>query len=236
MFTQSAELYDLIYSSFKDYPKEARDIADLLRRINPACHTVLDVACGTGEHARLLAANHGLEVDGIDLDPAFVRIARAKHPAGRFYQGDMVNFRLDRRYDAVLCLFSSIGYLMTLDAVRRALGCFRQHLAPHGVVIVEPWLEPGVLEPGRTETRTAEAGDLRVERVSRVEVEGRVSRLHFDYEIHQPSGVRHATEVHQLGLFTTAEMLETFRAADFVAEHQTPGPTGRGLFIARPVA
>jgi len=82
MFTESAELYDLIYSSFKDYGAEAIQIATLLRTIHPGCKTVLDVACGTGEHARLLAANHGFVVDGLDLDPQFVQIARKKHPAG----------------------------------------------------------------------------------------------------------------------------------------------------------
>ncbi len=85
MFSESSELYDLIYASFKDYSQEARDIVALLRRVHPHCRSILDVACGTREHARLLAAEHGLRVDGLDLDPALVRIASAKHPAGQFY-------------------------------------------------------------------------------------------------------------------------------------------------------
>src|SRR5687767_13265326 len=124
MFSASAEFYDLIYSTFKDYVAEAAQITSLLRRLNPQSHTVLDVACGTGEHARHLAAQ-GFVVDGLDLDPAFVRIAEHKHPAGQFFAGDMSDFHLSRRYDAVLCLFSSIGYLKTLDRVSRALACFR---------------------------------------------------------------------------------------------------------------
>src|SRR5262249_725176 len=91
MFSGSADLYDRIYASFKDYAQEARDIAALLCRAHPRGRTVLDVACGTGEHARLLAAEHGLSVDGLDLDPAFVRIASAKHPGGRFEQADMMD-------------------------------------------------------------------------------------------------------------------------------------------------
>ena len=102
MFTESAELYDLIYSSFKDYPSEAKQIAELLHKIHPHCQTVLDVACGTGEHAHLLAAHHGFEVDGLDIDPAFVRLASAKHPEGRFRQADMTDLHLGRQYDAVL--------------------------------------------------------------------------------------------------------------------------------------
>src|SRR5438552_18690134 len=137
MFSESAEFYDLIYSTFKDYAAEAAHIAGLLRRLNPGCQTILDVACGTGEHARLLGG-HGFVVDGIDLDPAFVRIAERKNPAGRFVEADMSDFHLSRRYDAVLCLFSSIAYLQTIQRVSRAVISFREHLAPGGVVIVEP--------------------------------------------------------------------------------------------------
>ena len=85
MFTESAELYDVIYFSFKDYRAEAAQIAALLRSLHPACRSLLDVGCGTGEHARLLASLHGFSVDGLDVSLDFLRIARAKHPAGRFF-------------------------------------------------------------------------------------------------------------------------------------------------------
>jgi SAM-dependent methyltransferase len=236
MFSQSAELYDLIYSNIKDYSREAAQIATLLQTVRPGCRSILDVACGTGEHAHLLATRHRFKVDGLDFDPAFVRIAKAKHSDGQFYEGNMVDFHLGRRFDAVLCLGSSIGYVRVLPDVCRALACFREHLATNGVVIVEPWFTPEVLEDGRTTTRTAETQGLRVVRVSRTELDGRLSRLWFDYEIHGPDGVRHASEVHELGLFTTDEMLRTFDAAGLVAEHDARGLTGRGLFVARAAA
>jgi SAM-dependent methyltransferase len=233
VFSQSAELYDLIYSSFKDYSQEAGQIAALLRKVHPECHTILDVACGTGEHAHLLATHHGFAVDGIDLDPAFVRIAQAKHPRGQFHQADMVAFRLGQRYDAVLCLFSSIGYVRTQPNLHQALAGFREHLAPGGVVVVEPWFAPGVMEHGRTETLTVDGPGLRVVRVSHTEIQGRVSRVRFDYEIRGPGGVRYANELHELGLFTPEEMLESFEANGLAAEHDSQGLMGRGLFVAR---
>jgi SAM-dependent methyltransferase len=235
MFSATAEFYDLIYSTFKDYEGESAQIASLLHSCNPQCRTVLDAACGTGEHARLLAAR-GFVVDGIDLDPAFVRIAGRKHPAGRFFEADMGDFHLPHRYDAVLCLFSSIGYLQTLDRVTRALTCFREHLTPGGVIVVEPWFAPGVLDPERVARNTGEANGVRVSRVSRVEIAGRLSRLHFDYEISDGAGVRHASEVHELGLFTTAELMRTFREAGLDADHDPKGLSDRGLFVARTAA
>ena len=235
MFNASAEFYDLIYSTFKDYGSEAAQIGSLLRGVNPGCKSVLDVACGTGEHARLLAAQ-GFLVDGLDLNPAFVRIARQKHPSGNFFEGDMIDFRLRRRYDAVLCLFSSIGYLRTLDRVREALVCFREHLAPAGAILIEPWFPPGVLDIHRVSRNVGEANGVRVSRLSRVEIEDRLSRLLFEYEISDATGTRCASEVHELGLFTTAELLGTFREAGLDATHDPKGLTDRGLFVARAAA
>jgi SAM-dependent methyltransferase len=232
MFSASAEYYDLIYSSLKNYSLETAQIATMLRDLNPECETVLDVACGTGEHARLLSA-HGFRVNGLDLDPAFVRIASEKHPAGRFFEADMSNFQLPYRYDAVLCLFSSIGYLRTLERVAAALRCFKQHLAARGVILVEPWFPPGVLDLKHVARNTGEANGVSITRFSRVEVEGRLSRLHFDYEITEPSGTRHASEIHELGLFTTAELLQTFQGVGLDVIHDPKGLIDRGIYIAR---
>lgn len=233
MFTASADLYDVVYAGFKEYPAEARAIASVIRAAHPAARTVLDVACGTGEHARLLVSEHGFLVDGVDLDPAFVRIAAAKLSRGNVFEGDMTQFALGRHYDVVVCLFSSIGYARTLDRVRRALACFRAHLAPGGVVLVEPWFPPGALEAGRVTVRVAEAAGVHVARMSHVEIVGRVSRLRFDYLIGRVTGIEHATEVHELGLFTPQEMLGAFDAVGLQATFDPVGPSGRGLYVAR---
>ena len=233
MFFESADLYDLIYSQFKDYPVETSALASLIRAEHPTARSVLDVACGTAEHARLLAETHGLDVDGLDLDPNFVRIARTKLTRGEVYEGDMTSFALPREYDVVLCLFSAIGYVRTLDNVRRTLERFRAHLADGGIVIVEPWFAPGVLQNGYVSVRTAKAEGVTVARMTHSTVEDRLSTLHFDYLIGRASGIEHATELHELGLFTTGEMLECFERAGLRAIHDPKGLYDRGLFVAR---
>lgn len=233
MFTATAEYYDLIYGAFKDYAAETAKLADLLRRFNPACRAVLDIACGTGEHAQRLAAA-GFLVDGVDLSPTFIRIAAQKHPAGRFVEADMTDFELHRRYDVVLCLFSSIGYLTTFDQLTRAFTCFRRHAAPGGVVLVEPWLPPGALEHGRVSQQVGENARVRIVRNTRVEVDGSLSRLLFDYEITDETGTRRASEVHELGLFSHDELMTAFRDAGLdVVHHDATGLCGRGLYVAK---
>jgi ubiquinone/menaquinone biosynthesis C-methylase UbiE len=233
MYTETAELYDAIYA-FKDYRTEARQLATLIREGPPGARSVLDVACGTGEHARWLTVDHGFSVDGVDLDEALLAVARRKVPDGRFVRADMEDFDLGRQYDAVLCLFSSIGYLVTLERVGHALDCFRRHVAPDGVVVVEPWFEPGVIDPTRISRHTGTLAAGRVERVSQIDVDDRVSRIHFGYTIETDAGAHEAAEVHELGLFTTGEMQQAFEAAGFTATFDFPGLMGRGLWVARP--
>ena len=233
MFSESADFYDAIYS-FKDYAAEAAQVAARVRAAHPGARTILDVACGTGEHAQWLARDHGFEVDGLDLDAGLLRAAREKHPAGSFFHADMSDFALEKQYDVVLCLFSSIGYLVTLARTRRALECFRRHLHQDSVLFVEPWFPPGGLEAGRVFRVAGTHQGREVERVSRNEIDGRISRLHFNYRVETPDGVRQASEVHELGLLTVDEMAAAFEESRLRAEFNPVGLTGRGLWTARP--
>jgi ubiquinone/menaquinone biosynthesis C-methylase UbiE len=233
VFSETPELYDLIYGSFKDYGAEAGQVAALLANRVPQARTVLDVACGTGEHARILGRDHGYQVDGLDMEPGFLELARRKVPEARFWQADMADFDLGVEFDAVICLFSSIGYLESLARVESAFGCFRRHLAPGGVVLVEPWLTPDVFHPGRVYMHTSNADDTQVVRMSHSTVEGRVSRLEFHYLVGTSAGIEHRIEEHVLLMSTPAEIEGALRRAGFGSvEYDPEGLTGRGLFCA----
>lgn len=234
MFSETAELYDLIYKQFKDYMEESGRIAALLETIHPEATTVLDVACGTGEHARILSGKYGYEVDGLDLEPEFVHIAQRKNPGREFVCANMIDFDLSRSYDAVLCLFSSIGYAKTLDNVRRTLENCRKHLASGGVVVVEPWLGPEEWHAGSVFMKTAEAEGVKVCRMSHSVVQDGLSILEFQYLVGRAESLEHRREVHELGLFTTEEMGRCFAEAGLpVVEYDPQGLIGRGLFVAR---
>jgi SAM-dependent methyltransferase len=233
MFSASADVYDLIYSGFKDYADETGRLAELIRTAHPTALRILDVGCGTGEHARLLDRGHGFEVDGLDVEEAFVAMAQAKLPGRRVYQGDMTSFVVPGRYDVILCLFSSIGYVRTLANVERTLVRFRDHLTEDGIVVVEPWYSPDEFTGGDVFVKSADADRLKVCRMSWSEVDGRLSRLHFEYLIGRPSGLERASELHELGLFTQAEMVSCFERAGLVADYDPHGLTDRGLYLAR---
>ncbi len=230
MFSVSAELYDAIYS-FKDYATESSKIRQLIDREHPGAKTILDVACGTAEHAKHLSAHY--QIDGIDLEPKFVEIARAKNPSGVYSVADMRSFQLDKRYDVVQCLFSSIGYLLTAEDITAALKCFRGHLALGGIILVEPWLTPSAYKLGQPHMITVDKPDLKVCRMNVSAREGDVSKIHFHYLIGTQDGVRHEEEIHRLALIPTETMTKYFHAAGLQSEFDPVGLFDRGLFIAR---
>lgn len=231
MFSKTAEYYDLIYA-FKDYSAEVDKITAIVRREHPRARSILDVGCGTGEHARLLAT--AFAVDGIDLEPGFIDIARRKVPSGTFTVADMRRFDLGTHYDVVACLFSSIGYLTREDDVVEALRCFSNHVAEGGVIIVEPWFTPetwNVGKPGMAPP--VDRPDLKICRVNTTGRRGNVSTMEFHYLVARPEGVEHLREEHELGLYTVDQLLRCFERAGLRASYDPGGITGRGLYVAR---
>jgi len=233
MYTE-AELYDLIFNAMdKDFSGQAGQVADLVRRALPHSRTLLDVACGTGEHARYLSEAHGFEVDGIDISPEMIARARAKCPRGRFDIADMTSFHLGRRYDGVFCMSGSIAHTVTMPRMREALACLRDHLVPGGVAIVQPYLTPDRVKVGTAEY-TVESGDLRVKRTRLSERDGQCQRVYYHYTIEGPDGTREADEVDVWGLFTVDEMLAAFSAVGLAATYDPSwsDPAGDGVYVA----
>jgi SAM-dependent methyltransferase len=232
MFSTTANLYYVIYS-LKDYANEAEKLRKIIRRENPGAKTILDVACGTGEHARNLGPE--FQVNGIDIESTFVEIARAKCPLGRFHVADMRSFELPERYDVVQCLFSSIGYLLHETEIITALAQFRKHLAPGGIVLVEPWLSPAEFDPGRPRMLTVDRPDLKICRMAVSARDGDVSILHFHYLIGDTAGVRHADEVHRMLLISPERLTQLIQVAGLGCNFDPVGLMGRGLFVARAI-
>ena len=231
MFSKSAPLYDLFYA-WKDYAREADRLHALIGEHKRSPGTsLLDVACGTGGHIAYLRRDYAVE--GLDLDPSMLEIARRKHPDIRFHRGDMVEFDLDRRYDVVVCVFSSIGYVKTLSRLRQATRTMARHVLPGGLLIIEPWLTPDVFKPGTPHTLFVDRPEIKAARLNVSAVEDGLSIMEFHYLVATATGVDYFTERHELGLFTLAEYEAAMRAAGLEVTLDHEGLMGRGLLIGR---
>jgi SAM-dependent methyltransferase len=232
-----AEVYDLIYGSGvgKDYAREAADLAALIRDRQPTASSLLDVACGTGRHLSHLREYFG-EVEGVELSPQMAEVAGARlGPEARVTVGDMRGFDLGRRFDAVTCLFSAIGYVQSREELRQTLQRFAAHLSPGGVLVLEPWITPEAWQAGSVHHHLAEQDGRTVVRLSYsgLTKEGKsLTDMHFLVG-EQGVGIRHWREEHILSLFTDDEYLDAFALAGFGPVELLPGwREGRDRLVA----
>ncbi len=229
MFTKSARFYDAIYA-FKEYESEAEQLHAMIQARVPAAATLLDVACGTGLHLQYLTPHYTAE--GLDLDVNMLEIARERCPGVPFHEGDMIDFDLGRTFDGVLCLFSAIGYVKTVERMRQAVQTMAWHLRPGGVLIVEPWLTPEVYEVGRFSAAFVDEPDLKIARMNMMKLEGTLSIIDFHYLVGTPDGFSYFTERHEMGLFTHDEYLDAFAAVGLTVGFEPEGLMGHGLYLA----
>lgn len=228
----TADVYDAIYAK-KNYETEAVALKGLIAYHKQSDgNELLDVACGTGLHLPYIIDD--FVVTGVDLSEQQLEKAKQRLPNISFNQGDMRNFDLHRQFDVVTCLFSSIGYVHPYEELQVAVANMVKHLKPGGVLVIEPWLQPGVFDPGRlphTEVGELPERKLKVTRTAHNALEGNISVMNMHHVVESPEGTREFTEEHRLALYSHEEYEQAFIATgvSFVQDEQ--GLSGRGLYI-----
>lgn len=229
MYTESVRYYDKIYA-FKDYKAEVeRLVAITQENLHTGGKRLLDVACGTGIHLQHLKEQ--FEVEGLDVSEEMLELACQRNPGVMFHQGDMVDFSLGRTFDVVTCLFSSIGYVKTVENLGRAISCMARHLVPGGGLVLEPWFTPENWQANTVHARVIDEPDLKIARINTSLVKERLSYFDMHYLIGTPECTKHFLEHHELGLFEADEMTAAFNSAGLEVRYDPEGLTGRGLYI-----
>jgi SAM-dependent methyltransferase len=96
--------------------------------------TTYDVGCGPGHVGRYLA-DRGVVVEGLDLSPASIAVARAAHPAMTFHVADFCAVDLADGTLGGITAFYAIVHLPP-DVVSRAIREFARLLAPGGHLLL----------------------------------------------------------------------------------------------------
>jgi SAM-dependent methyltransferase len=134
-----SELYLLVYEGLHERDSEAEALAvAALAGVEPPAE-ILDAPTGFGRHAAPLA-KHGFRVTGIDRSE--VQLSEARRRTGdvdwpRWVQADFRDLPFEEEsFDAVLCLFTSIGYRGE-EGDRQAFGEYLRVLRPGGQLLIE---------------------------------------------------------------------------------------------------
>ena len=208
-----ASAYDVLYRE-KDYLGEIELLSRVFRQYAAQpVRTVLDLGCGTGNHALRLAAN-GYQAVGVDRSSRMLAIAEQKARGQaislRFHQADIRNVELGETFDAVLMLFAVLGYQTENDDVKSALQTARRHLRPDGLLVFDVWYGPAVLAQGPQErVHTIEDAGSTWVRTSSGRLDSLQHHCHVDFDLrHMQSGsmIEETTEHHIVRYFFPKEI------------------------------
>lgn len=242
MLTSVQHAYEALYTG-KSYQHEIGMIDVVLdKKLGPAGpekkkppRKVLEIGCGPGLRLAVLKQWQGkYDPEGLDRDMSILNLAQARLPETPLYCADMRDFSLDTRYDAVLALFGLIGYMPDVDHMVKALTRMREHLAPHGVLLLEPWLTPETAINHYLRADSAERPGMEVHRMNFTRIVDNKTILSIHYLIGDRHGIRHVQEIKQLTMFTDQQYHDALEAAGFGdVMLESYGPQGRGMYVAQ---
>jgi SAM-dependent methyltransferase len=213
-----AEYYDSVYAD-KPYAQEAAFVSERIQKHAPGARRLLELACGSGRHAFELE-KLGYQILATDYSRDLLSVARRSAAAS----GSQVQFELQdmrtldlatKDFDAAYCLFDSIGYVQTNQAIKETVERVHGHLKKSGLFVFEFWHASAMLrnyEPRRE--RTWQFGESKLTRVSSTEldVQHQLARVSYTFEEIQPDGTRLTLEEMQVNRYFLVQEMALFIA------------------------
>lgn len=147
-YTRFAAAYDKMMANV-DYVRWADYIDRLFALYNFRPKRVLDLACGTGT-AAILLAEKGYMMSGTDRAAEMLLWAREKAQRRgthlHLWQQDMRDLTVARPYDAALCLYDSINYITTAEEMEKVFTKVSEALIPEGMFIFDVTTEYNIVK------------------------------------------------------------------------------------------
>ena len=228
-----ADQYDLLYTD-KDYEAECDLIEEVFRKYgNEKIATILDLGCGTGNHAIPLA-RRGYQVTGVDISEDMLTCARAKSQSARsegqsFLHGDVRCIDLHQQFDAVLMMFAVLGYQLKNDDVLAALSCARCHLKKGGLFIFDVWYGPAVLAiRPKDYIKIIPSGDAKIIRAAsaQLDVRKQLCRIHYRlWNLARDRVLTETDETHEMRYFFPMEVEFLLKQINFSIQSLTAFPS-----------
>jgi SAM-dependent methyltransferase len=131
--------YHILYKN-RDFTEAERFIKNLLDFMKPKpFYQMVDMACGKGRHAKLLA-DAGFDTIGLDLSPQSIESAKQYEKCNlHFFEHNMLqspDFHF-KNADIIFNLFTSFGYFDDVETHGKIIKSFSNCLAPGGWMVFD---------------------------------------------------------------------------------------------------
>ena len=232
VFGGYSQYYDLLYKD-KDYIEEVKYIHGLIQQYNSQASSILDLGCGTGHHAQLLA-ERGYRVYGVDLSSEMLNVAREKHshPKVELYQQDVVSIRLGKKVDVVTSLFHVMSYQATNEALAAVFETATEHLNPSGIFIFDCWYGPAVLtERPEVRVKRLESEAMQVIRIAEPCMHPNENLVDVNYTVlvkdKNTTRIEELKETHRMRYLFKSEIEQYAKRTSFAIEASFEWMTGK---------
>ena len=173
----------------------------------PAGSEVLDLCCGHGRHSVLLA-NAGLNMTGLDLSEQYLKQAASyAKSAGAELQlvhSDMRQIPFESRFDAVINLFTSFGYLNSDNEDVHVLKQVSKALKPNGRFLIDLINRDWVISNNREEERKIAPNGTVYQEHRKLDLTN--GRIKNSFTVTTPAGVTYKSDGLAIRLYTLREL------------------------------
>lgn len=232
-FSRMAAYYDDLYVKPEQYKTEAIKTIALIKTYQQnGGNELLDIACGTGGHMPYWQKD--FQVTGLDISPEMLAYAQQKFPDIKFYQANMVDFNIKKEFDAMACLYGSIGFVRTPDKLNKALITFARHMKPGGILCLTPWSTQEEFKP-KIVADAVKHPDVRLARMENVKLKKPgIIEVNFHHLIGRDGKVTYHTQSMEIGLFSRQQYLDAISGANLkLMEYYQGSDIPMGVFVAR---
>lgn len=209
--------------------RDRRDVARIVEVIGlPSGSRILDVPCGQGRHAHLLA-EAGFDVTGLDYSAELLKRAKARGTGAclRYERGDMraLPAKWTGRFDAVLNLFTSFGFFTHPADDERVIHEFARVLKPGGVLLWHGGSRDGVVRAFITRDWWTSSDGTMIGHERSFDPLSGVLTVHTTVK-----GKRNTVErEHRIRLYTATRLAELCAGAGLIVEQAWDGWADRPL-------
>ncbi len=213
MYNELAKYTNLLYSN-KNYEIEVEFIKNIIRKNNPKAKTILEVACGAGNHSRFLQ-KAGFRTVGVDLNEGMIKIAKRNLPKTEFYVQDMKELNLPMKFDVILCLFNSINYAFGYEELRNILKGFSKHLNNRGIIILDSFFLKENWKHERFDSKAFSFPNLDVARVNKITIKRDFVIVDQTYIVYENGKKKVINNINKMYLFERNKLLGVINSAGF---------------------